>query len=235
MGDDKIIDMTGWTNETLFKYITDIINSNDLRYEQRFQAQQLASQTAFEAQITAMNTAFISQKEAVNNAMIAADKAVSAALAAADRAVIKAEIAAEKRFDSVNEFRSLVSDQQRTLMPRVETELLIRTLNERITAGQHSCDDRMEALRQTIEKNYDSLAKVIAEARLRESKFLLIESYEIRQADLQRQVNENRAAVADKLSKSSGMQSGVSTMLVIAAVATSIIAVISSIILHFVK
>ena len=42
---------------------------------------------------------------------------------AQERAVSKAETAAEKRFDAVNEFRSTLADQQRTLMPRVEAEL----------------------------------------------------------------------------------------------------------------
>lgn len=61
-----------------------------------------------------------------------AEKAVNAALTAAKEAVIKAELAAEKRFESVNEFRSTLSDQQRTLMPRSEAELLIKTLTDKI-------------------------------------------------------------------------------------------------------
>lgn len=58
--------------------------------------------------------------------------AVNAALAAAKEAVIKAENATEKRFASVNEFRNTLSDQQRTLMPRTEVELLNKGLNDRI-------------------------------------------------------------------------------------------------------
>lgn len=64
-----------------------------------------------------------------------AEKAVNAALTAAKEAVIKAELAAEKRFESVNEFRNTLSDQQRTLMPRTEAELLIRTLSDKIDAN----------------------------------------------------------------------------------------------------
>lgn len=57
---------------------------------------------------------------------------VASALSSADKAVMKAETAAEKRFDSVNEFRSLVNDQQRTLMPRLEAEIVAKALNDKI-------------------------------------------------------------------------------------------------------
>lgn len=50
------------------------------------------------------------------------EKAVSAALQAAKEAVTKAETAAEKRFDSVNEFRQQLSDQAASFMPRREAE-----------------------------------------------------------------------------------------------------------------
>jgi hypothetical protein len=60
--------------------------------------------------------------------------AMDAALAAAKEAVIKAEGASEKRFDSVNEFRATLADQQRTLMPRAEVELLYKTLSDKIDA-----------------------------------------------------------------------------------------------------
>jgi len=46
--------------------------------------------------------------------------AVNAALSAAKEAVTKAEDAAERRFNSVNEFRATLGDQQRTLLPRSE-------------------------------------------------------------------------------------------------------------------
>ena len=60
--------------------------------------------------------------------------ATQAALAAADRAVNKAETASEKRFESINEFRATLADQQRTLMPRAEAELLMKSINDKIDA-----------------------------------------------------------------------------------------------------
>jgi len=62
----------------------------------------------------------------------AAEKAVQAALSAADRAVSKAELASEKRFEGVNEFRNTLSDQQRTLIPRQEVDVLMQAMNEKI-------------------------------------------------------------------------------------------------------
>ncbi len=59
-------------------------------------------------------------------------EAVKAALNAAKEAVGKAEYAAEKRFDSVNEFRGQLSDQAATFMPRLEAEQRIAQLAEKI-------------------------------------------------------------------------------------------------------
>jgi len=81
-------------------YILMKIESNDLRYEQRF----LSSQ-----------------------------QALNAALESASTAVIKAETATEKRFDSVNEFRATLADQQRTYMPRSEVDIIIKNLEERVS------------------------------------------------------------------------------------------------------
>ena len=62
----------------------------------------------------------------------AQEKAVAAALAAAKEAVAKAEGAAEKRFDSVNEFRSTLKDQQSTLITRNEVDVRLKSLDDKI-------------------------------------------------------------------------------------------------------
>ena len=68
---------------------------------------------------------------------------MQASLTAADRAVSKAETAAEKRFDSVNEFRGLVGDQQRTLMPRAEAEVILAGHNKRLDAMEQAIATRI--------------------------------------------------------------------------------------------
>ena len=47
-------------------------------------------------------------------------------------AVNKADAATEKRFESVNEFRGTLSDQQRTFLPRAEYEAGIKTTTDDI-------------------------------------------------------------------------------------------------------
>jgi hypothetical protein len=95
-----------------------LIAGNDKRYEQRFEGQKAA-----------IDAAFAAQKEAIN-----------AALAAADRAVAKAENATEKRFESVNEFRGTLDNQQRTLIPRSEVDVMVRGLEEKIANNTKQLD-----------------------------------------------------------------------------------------------
>ena len=54
------------------------------------------------------------------------------ALASADKAVMKAEDAAQRRFESVNEFRATLSDQQRDLVTKTEVSLRFTALEDRI-------------------------------------------------------------------------------------------------------
>ena len=79
--------------------------------------------------------------------------AVDAALAAAEKAVTKAETAADKRFESVNEFRNTLADQQRTLMPRAEIEVLMKAQNDKITAlttNQNKTEGKTVGIGQTL-------------------------------------------------------------------------------------
>src|SRR5512142_1452367 len=63
---------------------------------------------------------------------VAAEKAVNTALASAQEAVRKAETSTEKRFDSVNEFRSALSDQTKSFLPRSEYDSRHTDLERRI-------------------------------------------------------------------------------------------------------
>lgn len=47
-------------------------------------------------------------------------------------AILKAEHAAEKRFESVNEFRSTLADQQNTLARKAEIDIRFKVLEEKI-------------------------------------------------------------------------------------------------------
>jgi hypothetical protein len=91
-------------------FILRLLEENNKRYEQRFADAKIA-----------VDLAFSSQKELVQSALISAKEAVT-----------KAESASEKRFDAVNEFRNTLSDQQRTLMPRAEAEIVFQSLRDRL-------------------------------------------------------------------------------------------------------
>jgi hypothetical protein len=112
----------GWSLETTIDYLLSVVSEkhahvltlvagNDKRYEERFSASQKALELGLAGLI----------------------REIQAALAAADRAVLKAEMATEKRFESVNEFRGTLDNQQRTLIPRSEVDVLMRGVNEKIS------------------------------------------------------------------------------------------------------
>ena len=139
-----------WNVETLRAHITALMHSADERMDERHEAARTAIRVAFETQSTAMQAAFEAQREAVTTAFLAQKEAVNAALAAADRAVSKAELASEKRFESVNEFRATLSDQQRTLFPRAEAEAIFKSLEAKLESSLKSLDAKLESALITL-------------------------------------------------------------------------------------
>jgi len=121
-----------------------INRERDLRYEQRFAAQQ----------------------EALGAALDAAEKAVAAALAAADRAVSKAEVANEKRFDSVNEFRGTLTDQASKFINRSEHDIVTDGLQKAISSVAERLDGKILGLGN----RFDSEIKPISEKIENQSK-----------------------------------------------------------------
>lgn len=77
----------------------------------------------FEARLSANDTA-------ISAALAAQKELAQGALLSAERAILKAEAATEKRFEGVNEFRSALADQQRTLLPRAEAEVRLKALDD---------------------------------------------------------------------------------------------------------
>jgi hypothetical protein len=71
-------------------------------------------------------------KEHLESRIVSTEKSVTIAMAAADKAVTKAEVATEKRFDSVNEFRNAMKDQQNTFANRTETEFRLNAIDHAI-------------------------------------------------------------------------------------------------------
>lgn len=88
-----------------------------------------AEKTYLEAQINALRGIFDMQ------------------LSASDKAVLKAEAATERRFESVNEFRAALADQQRVAIPRSEFDVQIRALSDRLALNSTRIENL--ALQQT--------------------------------------------------------------------------------------
>ena len=93
--------------------------------------------------IKGVHAAIQAVKDAAAARADAQDKAVTAALTTTQAAIMKAEAANEKRFESVNEFRSSLGDQARTLMPRAESEALHKASAERNEAAQNALAERL--------------------------------------------------------------------------------------------
>jgi hypothetical protein len=101
-----------WTFETLKIYLLGMIEQNDLRYSGQF----------------------IALEKLLTNAISAQKEAVASTLVATKEAVSKAEMSAEKRFESLNEFRGQLRDQQSTLLPRNEADIKFDTLMKQVEA-----------------------------------------------------------------------------------------------------
>lgn len=126
---------SAWTIDSLHAHILGIFDERELRYTQRF----------------------VAQEKAVVEALAAAKEAVAAALTAADRAVQKAETAAEKRFDNVNEFRGQLNDQAKTFMPRQEFQVQHDALESKVGVFVDSLSDKIDSLSRHVTESVASL------------------------------------------------------------------------------
>ncbi len=71
-------------------------------------------------------------REATRFAFESQEKSINSSLLAAKEAVLKAENASEKRFESINEFRNTLRDQQANLLPRIEADKIFENLYRQV-------------------------------------------------------------------------------------------------------
>lgn len=98
-----------------------------------------ASKEYLEAQIYGLKETLIAQ-------IVSQKEAISAALSSADKAVLKAEMASEKRFESVNEFRATLSDQQRDMATKSECDLRFKAVEDRLTESMKTRQAQIDAV-----------------------------------------------------------------------------------------
>jgi hypothetical protein len=150
-------DWSGFIIEQLMRFVSSkfadmdqqysaLRTADDLRYQQRFDAQQKALEAAALAAEKAVNAALAAAEKAVNAAQQAAEKSVAAALASAEKAIEKAEAAQAAHNVSQNEWRQTVNDLTKTV---AET-------------ARHEAETLVSSLRQTTDIARDAAAKETA-------------------------------------------------------------------------
>lgn len=128
-----------WTVRTLKAYIEAILEEQRRAIHTADEEREKSAQIVREAlsqQITAADAALSQhigeQIRQVRQVIELNGKAVDAAFAASEKAILKAETAAERRFESVNEFRAQLADQTQTFMPREVAEAKIDEVGKKV-------------------------------------------------------------------------------------------------------
>lgn len=108
---------SGWTVSTLKEYVIRLYDEHGHRHER----------TELH-----MNQLREAQRDALNIAILSVERLIQAAVDNNREALLKAEAANDKRFDSVNEFRTVLGAQQATYITRLEHDGVVQRLTERI-------------------------------------------------------------------------------------------------------
>lgn len=114
----------------------------------------------YDVELTGIRDTIGSLAASVQAGMVAQDKAVSAALAANDRAVEKAEANAEKWRENANEWRGAMSDRERNLMPRTESERMNKTLVDTVEQLNKTMSEKIGELRTWGSEGYGKHAGI---------------------------------------------------------------------------
>ena len=160
---------SAWTIDSAMLHFKGLAAAIDLRHQEHFEAVSArftdhlaAHDVALSAALTATKEAvaeadrrytqrFEAQEQAMTVAMAAAEKAVNAALTAAKEAVTKAEVAQEKRMDSVNEFRSQLTDILNRTMPRLEAEQRIAQNTEKVDSLETRLNESLSRVHSRLD------------------------------------------------------------------------------------
>ncbi len=124
--------VSGWTTDTLKAYFERVLTERSASYQERFDGQEHAVEIA----LAAVNTEF-------HEHLIQYRREVDQAFEASDKAITKAEMATDKRFESINEFRGQLRDQQADFLTRPYYEARHHGLEEAIQAMQIAMKDLM--------------------------------------------------------------------------------------------
>jgi hypothetical protein len=142
---------SGWTVDTLRAYLNEkVADTRDFTRQQILDLRDMTRQQA-EDHRRMLDERYATQTKALDAAFKAAEQAVAVALSNAEKATTKAEAAADKRFDAVNEFRQVLTDQTATFLPRTEYDTAHAALNDRV----NSVTERLGALELRLTSRLD--------------------------------------------------------------------------------
>lgn len=116
MSGETKTNISGWSVDTALEHLRALIDGNDKRYEQRFQA----------------------SEKAVVDALAAQEKQTRASFAASEAAINKADINAEKWRANANEWRAAMMDRENKFASRVETDAKLEAVKAEIAALKES-------------------------------------------------------------------------------------------------
>ncbi len=141
---------SSWTVNTLREYLEQRIDNLVTLLDERYLTQ-----------TRAIDAAFAAQQAAVTAGFLVTERTAQAGLTAATQASEKAEKAADKRFESVNEFRGQLADQAATLIGRAEYTVQYRALTDKMD----SIADRVIQLELRLTSRLDLAAGGDTESR----------------------------------------------------------------------
>jgi hypothetical protein len=142
---------SGWTVDTLREHFTDKLSDTREGLQQQLIELRALMHMQYEDHRRMLDERYTTQTKALDAAFKAAEQAVVVALSNAEKATAKAEVAAERRFESVNEFRKTLSDQTATFIPRAEFVSAQNSLSERIAINA----ERVSALELRLTSRLD--------------------------------------------------------------------------------
>ena len=143
------------TNVTLRDYLLALIEERDKKYEQRFEERDNKCTQRFEAVDRAVLAAHEAVKDARDSAnamtkdtVAAASTASKEALTIANNNIATALASLDKRFDTVNEFRGQLADQQETFARKSDLETLVANLKEAVLKAEAQHEKRFESVNE---------------------------------------------------------------------------------------
>ena len=126
-------------NGSLDKHVVDLLARVAVLEERGLRFESLLA-----ASDKAVTTAMAASDRAVSAAMVASDRAISTAMSASEKAVLKAEAAADRRFESVNEFRNTLADQQTTFSRISEVNIRFEGIEGKLDSAVKALNDKFD-------------------------------------------------------------------------------------------